>query len=108
MNKIRFWEWQNGAVKITIRKDQCLRHHKTYFNGEGWTHSYVEYVYDGRTLRRYAVQTSRDCDGPSSYTCESYCDLSELKHISDDDVLYPNWKFGTEQNFDAYAAIMNY
>ena len=57
MKTARFWIWNNGPVKLTIRPGQTLRHTSFSEDEEGWSSREDEWTNDGEKSSVAVIRT---------------------------------------------------
>lgn len=103
----RFWVWYGDSmVKLTLRPDQSVSHHRGGTHDEGWRRSGDVWTHDGDrvTWERYTDGT--DCDGRHGSERVMYCPLgASLKaEEAGDGTRVPDWSEKTHRVHDASAA----
>lgn len=62
-NNIRFWDYINSPVKLTLKPGQTLHHTKQYFNGEGYSIDCISWSFNYDKLKCIVFSDGFDCDG---------------------------------------------
>ncbi len=108
----RFWTWNNGPVKITLRPGQRLTWRQTVPTDEGWSSEEETWHLDNGVVICNATSDGVDCDGRHTRYDESHCVIDQLQvvRIEEDDsgMLWPHWVPGHRSQLDAYAETMGY
>lgn len=109
---IRFWDFVgNGLVKLTIKPDQILHHHRSWHNGEGYSWEVNEYqVEDDLVVNNFSFG-GRDADGRMSGGATTVCPLDKLKareSYNYPGYFCPEWKKEVEYQHDYSAEAANY
>jgi len=106
----RFWIFtNNGHVKLTLRPDQMLTHHKHSHHDEGVSWSVEQYYYDGEFVSCKWADGGTDCDGRHRREGAEYCRRDKLMAETDDSgVKRPSWTRGKVVVTDEFAQAMGY
>jgi hypothetical protein len=110
-------------VKLTEGKEKT--YHRGRFNGEGWTHQYLSFFWEGGDEVACTSHTqARDCDGDLSSTTRHTCALGDLRGVQVITVSFaedgtpirhdvpgikrPDWKESSHDQRDSSAEAMGY
>lgn len=108
----RFWVWANdGMVKLTLRPDQSLSHHRGGTHGEGWWRSGDVWTHEGDRVTWEQYTDGTDCDGRhgSERTLHSSGLGAALKaEEAGDGTRVPDWSEKTHRVHDAFAEAAGY
>lgn len=113
---VRFWTWQKGWVKITLRPGQSLTTHRSYHNGEGWSWEAVTWTHDHETVTREWGSGGTDCDGRHSSCGKDCCPLDRLAAIeskvgypqNEPPIYRPDWQDAEQWQRDYAAEAAGY
>jgi hypothetical protein len=109
---IRFWDFVgSGLVKLTIKPDQILHHHRSWHNGEGYSAEINEYRVEDDVVVNDFSFFGNDCDGRMSGGATTVCPLDKLKareSYNYPGYFCPEWKKETEYQRDHFAEKSGY
>lgn len=110
MRTARFWIWENGPVKLSIRPGQTLRHGTFSEDEEGWSSRCDEWMNDGERVIRHSYTDGRDCDGRLYTNMTLVCTFDQLEanYFEDDGVSYQEWERIDSCQRDYAAEAMGY
>lgn len=103
---LRFWVWNGGWVKLTLRPRQQLSHHRSYDNGEGWSHDWQRWSHDDERLLQEYGSSGSDCDGRHSSHGESFVEIAHVSAPPEPTAL--DWQHGKSGQRDYTAEAAGY
>ena len=107
--KIRFWTYANGVVRITLQAGQTLRHWSGGPTDEGYNSESNVWSFDGYVVTNEWSTDGRDCDGRQTQHGVSQCRVRDVAAGNEDfGVRYPLWQQVSSGQRDYAAEAMNY
>ena len=90
----RFWVfWVGGWVRLTLKPGEQLSATRGGETDEGYSHSWLVWSSDGKTVEKQHEWESRDCDGRMSGFVEATCNVDRLQARKHSDGLdIPDWQ----------------
>lgn len=114
MKTLRFWAYNQGWVRLTLKPGQKMTHVTGGRTDEGWSRTVETWEHTGDGVRRTYLDEGQDCDGYTSQEGVLFCRASEIGAdvlVEDDGnvIPRPNWQEeGPVVCRDAFAEAANY
>lgn len=110
----RFWVWWNdGWVKLSLRKARPLFVSTFSYTDEGWSREECSWEFDGRKIIRSWTIEEKDCDGRLDRYGDEETDILHLKDCESPDsweqgIKFPSWRKVDSSQRDEYAELAGY